>query len=520
MVQVLRILACVLAGLVLAASFGLVAVEGTWVKPVERSPEENFLYGSMGTELIPLKAFRVLPDLFPDRFQPAGPDAGDWVEQFGFNRGKLDVNAGLPVGFVVSNHRPQSGAPSPVPFVGFGCALCHSAVLRTPGDGPKPLVLGMGNNSLDLFAWIDALQGAILDRERLTLAAIDRANRERFSEPLSAVEWLVVGQWLMTARGQLEVSVTKWDDPQAAANLRDPRFEPNGPGRTQAFRELARLILDRPGANDRAYSKLPAVFRQADREWAQYDGSARNPLTRSVLASLAAGATVETLEQPDTLASVRQNVVFVSEARGPRYRELFPDRPADPAKAERGRGVYLKYCNDCHGHPEGDTWVKGRQQGELMTPAQIGTDPERLEILHYDELTDALYNLIQRDSPLYTKREDLRPGPLGHVRGYINAPLESVFARVPYLHNGSVLTLAELINLKPRRAAFFRGRNDYDPEAVGLASPGAADVRHYYRFDTSRPGNSNRGHDYPWPYKGPGWDADALAHLLEYLKTF
>jgi hypothetical protein len=97
--------------------------------------------------------------------------------------------------------------------------------------------------------------------------------------------------------------------------------------------------------------------------------------------------------------------------------------------------------------------------------------------------------------------------------------LESVFARAPYLHNGSVLTLAELINLKPRRNIVYRGDNVYDPVNVGLASPDAPDDQHYFKLDTSVKGNSNQGHDYPWPYQGTGWDEAALEDLLEYLKT-
>ena len=98
-------------------------------------------------------------------------------------------------------------------------------------------------------------------------------------------------------------------------------------------------------------------------------------------------------------------------------------------------------------------------------------------------------------------------------------PMDSAFARAPYLHNGSVLTMAELINLKPRRDVFYRGDNLYDPIDLGLIAPDQPDVRHYYKMDTSRDGNSRKGHDYPWPYEGPGWDKAALEDLLEYIKT-
>ncbi len=102
-----------------------------------------------------------------------------------------------------------------------------------------------------------------------------------------------------------------------------------------------------------------------------------------------------------------------------------------------------------------------------------------------------------------------------------------MFSRAPYLHNASVLTLAELVNLEVRKPVFFRGANEYDTTWIGLKSPGekehdANDRKLYYRFDTSSPGNSNKGHDYPWTREEVEKDTkkqDDLKALLEYLKT-
>src|SRR5262249_18820545 len=121
--------------------------------------------------------------------------------------------------------------------------------------------------------------------------------------------------------------------------------------------------------------------------------------------------------------------------------------------------------------------------------------------------------------PLKPKPGDLRPGTGQSLHGFVNAPLESVFSRPPFLHNGSVMTLAELINLKERKAVFYRGDNNYDPVDVGLLARAEPDTRRYFKYDTSVYGNSNRGHDYPWSYRGPGWDEAQLVDLLEYLKT-
>jgi cytochrome c1 len=95
---------------------------------------------------------------------------------------------------------------------------------------------------------------------------------------------------------------------------------------------------------------------------------------------------------------------------------------------------------------------------------------------------------------------------------YRARPLDGIWATAPYLHNGSVPTLADL--LKPpaqRPKTFYVGDCEIDPVNVGCVAterPGA------FLFDTSKPGNRNTGHEY-----GTSLDpADRMA-LLEYLKS-
>ena len=92
--------------------------------------------------------------------------------------------------------------------------------------------------------------------------------------------------------------------------------------------------------------------------------------------------------------------------------------------------------------------------------------------------------------------------------------------RAPYLHNGSVPTMRQLIGLDPRPASFCRGANAYDPAIVGLVAPEPMDGRCPpglgFLFDTGDQGNSNAGHRYPTPGKVPREDLEAL---LDYLGT-
>ena len=78
--------------------------------------------------------------------------------------------------------------------------------------------------------------------------------------------------------------------------------------------------------------------------------------------------------------------------------------------------------------------------------------------------------------------------------GYKARPLDGVWATPPFLHNGSVPTLDDLLRpVAERPAVFATGSTLYDPVKVGYdtaAFPGAS------RFDTSVSGNRNTGHEF------------------------
>jgi hypothetical protein len=504
----------------LVAALLFVYAESTWVHASAADPEHSFLYATTGTEIMPLPVFQVLPYLFPDQFQPGGAAAGDWIQQYGLIRGKEGVNEGLPQGFFISNHRPKSGSPSPVPFVGINCSFCHTSLIKRTDSDPGVMVRGMGSTSLDFIAWVDGFKTAVLDEKRMTPAAIFDTYEQKFGKKLSLSEKLMIRLWLMQTRQTVQQAEPKVDDPYGGADLRNASFLPNGPSRTQPFRNLVRNVMNRPAMLDHGYCKLPALYEQKDRDWGQFDGSVKNRLTRSVLAAIAIGATMQNLSIPEISNNVEQSIDFTLDLKGPKFTDVFPDQKLDPQKVARGQLVYAAHCDSCHGHPGPDgNWVRGTQQDTVFPAQAIGTDAERVSFRYYDILADQLVDSFPPKQPLRPNRADLRPGPMGDTRGYIAVPIVAPFTHTPYLHNGSIPTLAELIDLKPRPDVFFRGDNLYDPVDAGLIAPSQPDARRYFRFDTSIPGNSNKGHDYPWAYHGPGWNEASLQDLLEYLKT-
>jgi hypothetical protein len=150
----------------------------------------------------------------------------------------------------------------------------------------------------------------------------------------------------------------------------------------------------------------------------------------------------------------------------------------------------------------------GDHVGQVEDIDRIKTDRHRLD--SYTE-TFALnqYGLFP-ESPLRFRR-------FRKTHGYANQPLDGIWARAPYLHNGSVPTLRDLLNAPAERpATFYRGNDVYDRTRVGFVSDVAElGGRRFSRYDTTLPGNGNMGHEYGISL--PAADKDAI---VEYLKTF
>jgi hypothetical protein len=87
--------------------------------------------------------------------------------------------------------------------------------------------------------------------------------------------------------------------------------------------------------------------------------------------------------------------------------------------------------------------------------------------------------------------------------------------RAPYLHNGSVPTLRDLLEpVANRPAVFYRGYDVFDPVNVGFVTTGIEAKRVGWKHDTAIRGDGNQGHTY-----GTNLLPQEKTALLEYLKT-
>src|SRR5205823_8913967 len=135
----------------------------------------------------------------------------------------------------------------------------------------------------------------------------------------------------------------------------------------------------------------------------------------------------------------------------------FPGDRIAQARVEPGRALYQTYCAECHelGAP---------RVGRVTPIAEVGTDRERL-----DSFTP---QLVERMNTL-GKGYDWQFSHFHKTDGYANSPLDGIWLRAPYLHNGSVPTLRDLLQPPAQRpVVFYRGYDLYDYANVGFVSAG------------------------------------------------
>ena len=104
------------------------------------------------------------------------------------------------------------------------------------------------------------------------------------------------------------------------------------------------------------------------------------------------------------------------------------------------------------------------------------------------------------------------PSNLKVVTAYKTQPLPGIWSTAPYLHNGSVPDLYQLLLPPEQRVTSFTvGNREFDPRHVGYEYGPGEDL---FEFDTTVRGNSNSGHKYGTDICDEDrWD------LIEYLKT-
>ncbi len=198
---------------------------------------------------------------------------------------------------------------------------------------------------------------------------------------------------------------------------------------------------------------------------------------------------------PDVLA-------YILSLQPPPYPESI-----DAVLAEEGKAVFTANCAKCHG-----TYGAGGSYPNLLVSlGTVGTDP-----LLSDAYQSSTYSAFKEWFNTGWFGRDPNRAQLVSEGGYVAQPLDGIWASAPYLHNGSVPTLQDLLNSTQRPAYWKRtfDDSDYDFVKVGwnYATPSSKTDKQTY--DTTLPGYKNQGHLF-----GDPLTTEQRSAVIEYLKT-
>jgi hypothetical protein len=256
-----------------------------------------------------------------------------------------------------------------------------------------------------------------------------------------------------------------------------------GPGRVDTWPPAKVLLNFRleelPAAELGGPSDFPSVWLQRKRIGMQlhWDGNNNSVEERNRSAAFGTGAFPPTLDRPH----IKRMEDYLLDAEPPRY----PAERIDAARADRGRPLYERYCAECHGRDGRD--FTGRKVGTVEPIELVRTDRRHLDSYSLE------LSIVQ--NTLYAGYGDERFSHFRKTFGYANLPLDGIWLRAPYLHNGSVPTLRDLLEPSEKRPkVFYRGFDLYDAERMGFVSEPAhfdrdgrslrdpKDPRQYFRF--------------------------------------
>ncbi len=453
---------------------------------------DHFKYGSLGSEHefgMPYWIWRALPELFADKLPGQGLESVGFV----FEKGKV-----LPAGM---SQRRYLGFD----LVWLNCAICHTGTVRETPQSEQKVYAAMPANTFNFRAFTRFLFAIGADRRFTPRDIIRQINVIRRREGLGRlplIDRLVfrfyaiyyMRERLLTLRDRLDFI----------------KAEPEwGPGRVDTFNPLKAYFNFPPEKLSKqeliGTTDFPSIWNQGQRETLKmhlhWDGNNVSLEERNRSAAMGTGITPPTGDRQ----SLKRVADWLRKLSSPPYPFAI-----DKNLAAQGVPVYKKYCAECHGADGKD--FRGEYAGKVVPIEEIGTDRHRLDSYTYD--------VAVNQNMIFAGYGEERFSHFRKTFGYANSPLDGLWLRAPYLHNGSVPTLRDLLEPSDKRPVkFYRGYDVYDRKKVGFVSDVAEEKgRKYFLYDTAEPGNANKGHE--GKRYGTELSAAAKDALVEYLKTF
>lgn len=508
--------------------------------------------------------------------------APEYLARFGFlidpGQSPTPNNPGnLPVGF--ARHQNPGSQDE---FLDITCAACHTGELRFNGQAVR---IDGGSAQHVLPSSVPTLRGGSFGQAlvvSLTSTYYNPWKFERFARNVLGQDYDTRHQQL---RKDFKISLdtflkVAWNDTHRGLY---PTEE--GPGRTDAFGRITNASFGDAisPANYRVANApvdYPQLWDMWTFDWVQWNGSAQQPMARNIGEALGVGATLNFFDangQPfkgDARypSSVRLRDLHLIEQTLQRLKPpAWPEEllgAIDKTQAAKGRELFTENCAGCHVPRSVQSDGRWVQHLKMLPVEFIGTDPGAANNIadHRFDLTALQWDpaeLAQLDvqlQPTPTESLDLsklssakglayvtafvgnrafreaniptaeRPDmdgfglPIGvrELRAYKARPLAGVWATAPFLHNGSVPSIYQLLSPQDERATtFYKGTFEYDPRHLGYRTEAFTNG---FMFDTRITGNHNSGHEFRAGKRGNGVIGRLLRPeerwaLLEYLKV-
>jgi hypothetical protein len=473
---------------------------------------------------------------------------------------------GLPVGVSLGKSRASG-----IDMIGLNCAACHVGQVQYQGHAVR--VDGMGNMAL-----INAFLADLATETQKTLTSPRRlvrfwrrVHQVRGARRARGRETGVVAGDESTLRRVLAMLTSNRDLVQArvralkgVASLQHwlNVSTKEGYGRLDAFGIGRDELFGATAGNSAAPNapvSFPHVWGMEYTGWLQWGANTDSVMERNIGQALGVGALFDpkTFESTVNIPNLHRLEQYGYKTTPPEWPASFP--AVDAGRAAAGKALFVQHCVPCHETYRTDGAMRTYQ---LFSFAQTGTDP--LAAINFEmpvatadgsvkpfpsAAADLIVKIKQRayadagyDAKTIAALENrsVRSGPqwdpafrapmldserypdTAGRKVYRAKTLVGIWATGPFLHNGSVPTIYDLLLPASKRPTTFPlGTREYDPVKLGVQTDPAkytlAPNQSTFTFDTRLPGNWNTGHE--WSFY-PGLDDNARYDIIEFLKTF
>ncbi len=525
---------------------------------------EWFWHVPQGTIIMPYEWFISLE-------QPSKDGKGLFIEpaymaRYGFiPSAKNDSNNpdGLPIGFVKEESFFDPINNITMPVAGLSCAACHTGQINYNGKG---LLIDGGAAMINVTLFQDKVT-VTLAETLLSTTKFDRFAKRVLKDAYSEGS-------KKELKAKMKAFAKRSSAYSSAMILKNLNVVKEGFGRVDALTRIGNVVFG-AGINTEnlrpisAPVSYPPIWSVPWFDWAQYNGSIRQPMVRNVGEALGVQAIVNLVDKDRLFTSSipvdnLKNIEDLLAGDEPFTGLQAPKWPEDilgsldKDKIKHGKKLYKKHCASCHLPPMGSKeimkakhWEKPNKFGKsyLITHniplEEIGTDGAEVTDFynrraHTDGLglgtmnandglrvvTEAVAQRWYKDNNIpqdqWAKWDGFRENKVLRPLAYRARPLNGIWSTPPFLHNGSVPNLYELLSpFTERSKEFYTGSKEFDPIFVGYQT---TPFKGGFLMDTTLQGNGNSGHIFDDLPKGDGVIGPKLSKkerwaLVEYLKS-